>query len=160
VSGRRATPQRSEMFGTSSTRFLSVNREGLFDQARQESEGTVIVPRSGPNYVLKAPLRLGARWSSTWQSAQASGPFILPTTKSITGTNQTITVPAGTFRGCVLVTIAGSAPLPGTDALLEVSGREWYAPDVGYVKGIFREKVDGAPQQTAEMVFELQSYSQ
>jgi hypothetical protein len=131
----------------------------VFELAQQVADGAPIVPRESPNYVLKQPLQAGTQWSSIWQSAQPSGPFVFPITKTIAATDEVITVPAGGFRGCVRIEIAGSASLPDSGATLRVQGREWYAPGVGYVKGSFQEEVVGAPERGTEIRFALQSHT-
>src|SRR5512144_2730971 len=54
-----------------------------------------------------------------------------------------VTVPAGTFNKCIKIKIAGrkEVDVPTGTVTFEGESFEWYAPNVGYVKGTFRESV-------------------
>jgi len=68
------------------------------------------------NYLLKNPLAVGTEWRYPDRSA----------TRTIAGVNETVVVPAGTFRGCLLVEEQGDA----YGSLY----RDWFAPGVGLLK--------------------------
>lgn len=148
VLGRSAVPQRSQMFGQTLVRYLINDDNGIMEFAQQV--GDVPLLRDPPNYVLKTPLEVGTSWSSTWQTMRDGLPVSFPTVKTITATNETITVPAGTFVGCLHVRITGKGDvrLATGPATIEVIGDEWYAAGVGYVKGTFRETVDAGASIT------------
>ena len=154
VLGRSAVPQRSQMFGQTQVRYLINDNSGIAEFAKQA--GDVPVLQDPPNYVLKTPLEVGTSWSSTWQTTREGIPVSFPTVKAITATNETITVPAGTFIGCLHVRITGKGDvrLATGPATIEVIGDEWYAADVGYVKGTFRETID-AGASTTELGMDL-----
>jgi hypothetical protein len=157
VLGRSAVPQRSQMFGQTLVRYLTNDDSGIVEFAQQVGDTPVL--RDPPNYVLKAPLEVGTSWSSTWQSSRDGAAVTFPTVKVITATNETITVPAGTFIGCLHVRITGKGDIRLTNgpATIEVVGDEWYAADVGYIKGTFRETVDAAAS-TTELALDLETF--
>jgi hypothetical protein len=159
VLGRTAVPQKSEMFGQTLVRYLAVDGRGVFEFAQQSGDGAVVA-KDAPNYVLMVPLADGTTWSSTWQSTQDGRRMSLPTVKAITAVNETVMVPAGTFAGCLRLRITGKADVNLTSgpATIEVQGNEWYAPEVGFIKGAFRETVNGSESST-ELGMDLESFT-
>jgi hypothetical protein len=85
---------------------------------------------------------------------------LVPSVKAIAGVNETVMVPAGTFAGCLRLRITGKADvaLASGPATIEVQGDEWYAPQVGFIKGTFRETVSGGHPATTELGMDLESY--
>jgi hypothetical protein len=157
--GRTSIPQRSEMFGQILIRFLAVDGRGVFEHAQQAGDG-VPMSTEPPNYVLQAPLAEGTTWSSTWQSASTGQRLSVPSVKAIAAVNETVMVPAGTFAGCLRLRITGKADvnLASGPATIELQGDEWYAPQVGFIKGTFRETVNGGHLGTTELGMDLESY--
>ena len=67
-------------------------------------------------YLIQNPLEVGTNWVSPGGYA----------TRTIVGVDETVTVPAGTFTGCLLV----EEQEEGYDGV----GKDWFAPGVGLVK--------------------------
>jgi hypothetical protein len=107
-----------------------------------------------------APLADGTTWSSTWQSTQEGRRMSFPTVKAIIAVNETVMVPAGTFAGCLRLRITGKSDVNLTSgaATIEVQGTEWYAPNVGFIKGAFRETINGGESST-ELAMDLESFT-
>lgn len=160
VFGKRGVPQRSDMFGQSSVRFLAEDSRGVFEYAQQSGDAGTPVGSEAPNYVLRTPVAQGNAWSSIWQSARGGRQVSLPTVKSIAATNETVMVPAGTFADCVRLKITGRAAVESVNgpATIEVQGDEWYAPSIGLIKGVFRETV-GRGEAATELAMELASFA-
>jgi hypothetical protein len=68
-------------------------------------------------------------------------------------------VPAGRIANCVKVVIGGGGEIPTAPGpvSVRVTGEEWFAPGVGFVKGIFREDVAGFPQNATRIEVTLVS---
>ena len=83
-----------------------------------------------------------------------------PTVKAIAATDETVMVPAGTFSDCIRLKITGKgqANLASGPATIEVQGDEWYAPDIGFIKGIFRETVNSG-EAPVELGMDLASFA-
>ncbi len=143
VLGRRGVPQLSQAFGKTVVRFVAATESGVV-QFAQQAGNTAPVVNDPPDYILKAPIAPGTNWPSVWNGGRLDGAISLPTVKTIASTRETVMVPAGTFAECVRVKVAGKAEvtLPAGRATVEVSGDEWYARDVGFIKGAFRETVN------------------
>jgi hypothetical protein len=159
VLGRTGVPQRSELFGQMLVRYLARDERGVFEFAQQQPGG-VVTGIGNENYILKVPLADGNTWPSTWQSNREGRRASFPTVKAIAATDETVMVPAGTFSRCIRLRITGKgqANLATGPATIEVHGDEWYAPDVGFIKGVFRETVNSG-ETTTELEMDLASYA-
>ncbi|HYN37984.1 MAG TPA: hypothetical protein VES39_01910 [Rhodospirillales bacterium] len=153
-----AVPQRSDLFGQTVVRYLAQTEGGIV-QIAQQSGTAPPVANNPPDYVLRLPLNSGTSWSSTWNSARERGRVSFPTVKTITGNRDTVMVPAGTFTDCLHVRIAGRSEvaLLAGPATVAVTGEEWYAPDVGFIKGAFRETVNQG-EAAIELAINLESF--
>lgn len=160
VLGRRGVPQRSQAFGKTVVRFVAATDAGVVQFAQQAGDSAP-VGNDPPDYILKTPIAPGTNWPSVWNGARLDGAISLPTVKTIAGTRETVMVPAGTFAECVRVKVAGKAEvtLPAGRATIEVSGDEWYARDVGFIKGAFRETVNQG-EGTLELAMNLENFRQ
>jgi hypothetical protein len=130
------------------TRVASKNE--LESQARIDQE-------DNPRYVMTLPLKVGAQWSLLTRLFLLSKPMDfpqemkygkpIPMTFEIEAIDETVTVPAGTFNQCVVITghrmlkmltdpVAGFQDIP-------INQKEWYCPNVGLVKFVRAEIIDG-----------------
>ena len=161
VLGRTGVPQQSEMFGQNLVRYLAKDERGIFEFAQQQAgRGVTPVGNGTPNYVLRVPLAEGTTWPSTWQSTRDGRRMSFPTVKTIVRTDETVMVPAGTFSDCIRLKITGKgqANLASGPATIEVQGDEWYAPDIGFIKGIFRETLNSG-EAPVELAMDLASFA-
>lgn len=156
VFGRSGVPQRSDLFGKTVVRFMSATGGGIMEYAQQAGSAPP-VSEDPPDYVLRTPVTAGTSWASVWRST--NGRISFPTVKTIIGTRETVMVPAGTFAECLQVKITGKeeVALLAGPATIEVAGEEWYAPDVGFIKGAFRETVNQG-EATSELSMHLESF--
>ncbi len=80
----------------------------------------------------------------------------------ITDVNATVSVPAGTFENCILVTGQGQIsmyvdPRLGYQDIL-ITQKEWYAPGIGLVKLTRDEPMDLPMFKGGTIIFELESF--
>ncbi len=100
--------------------FFHNDKDGLLFfaiQTEKESQPQLITP---PFYYLKNPLKTGAAWGG---GDTPRG--------SVESVGETVTVPAGTFKGCVRVKLT----FPPDKPLAE--GTFWYGEKVGIVKSTY-----------------------
>lgn len=156
---KAVTPQHMELLGQRQLRFIAQDGDGIYEWANQPDGAPELIIREIPNYFVKVPIKVGTTWTSIWQTSQFGRQITFPTTKIIESTDEVVTVPAGTFNKCVKITITGrtTMDMPTGTATVEGEASEWYAPNVGYVKGTFRESAS-APGQSRETVMELTAY--
>ena len=121
---------------------------------------------------LPTPKKVGKSWSVLSQSytLHRVSPNYEPPfenvarfhmTYTIVGLDEEVTVPAGTFKHCLL--IEGQAQIDqysgaNTDegnGQIEITTREWYAPNVGMVKMERTEPLDGSVFKGGNIVMEL-----
>jgi hypothetical protein len=123
--------------------FIVQDASGFHVVARQslnEAKPTFI---PGKFYILKFPLTKGASWIQT-----AGGLTIKNTVES---RDETVQVPAGTFKHCLLVKKLYFHQKDPAHAVQE--GLFWFAPDVGNVKVVIKNS-----SENKEIIQELVSY--
>lgn len=158
--GRAVTPQQTLAFGQTQTRLITASESGVAEVATRPDPAGPPIPRVPPNDVLRTPLQVGASWQSTWQSNQLGQTTLIPMTKTVARIDGRITVPAGDFAGCVVVSIRGRGRVTTANDAIDVvvEGEEWFAPDVGLVRGSFREEVPGRPANTTRVDLQLSAH--
>lgn len=82
--------------------------------------------------------------------------------QEITEVDAAVTVPAGHFSGCVVVTGVGTVSIYADPRLgyqeVEITQTEWYAPGVGLVKLVREEPMDLPMFKGGEIRFELERF--
>lgn len=155
------TPQQTQAFGQTQVRLIRANAEGVAEVAMQPDPAGSPLPRVPPNYILRLPLQMGASWQSTWQSNQFSQTTLIPMTKTVARTDGKISLPAGEFEGCLVLSIQGHGQVTAPSGPVEVTveGEEWFSPGVGLIKGSFREDVAGQPDNATRIDINLASFN-
>jgi len=167
LGGREATPMMSasqlqQGFGFS---FWVRDALGVAEIARQPRGAAEPTLLAAPVYALRFPLRIGTSWDTSEPTQFAGQDVTLQGSARIAAVDETVTVPAGTFRRCVRVDSEASARaliahLHGRDidgeAEIETRNSLWLAPGVGPVKVTSREAIRpsalGSGEQTLELV--------
>jgi hypothetical protein len=104
-------------------RILERTADGFYrDSERGELRAGPDCVRDRMRQLLCAPLEVGHRWTSTVSITSTER-------YEIAAVGETVTTPAGTFRGCLRVRALNRAQV-GTDHVLEIT----YAPGVGPVR--------------------------
>jgi hypothetical protein len=124
-----------------------------------------------PRHVLPLPAKAGTKWMAMTrpfllnrQPEALSNPgFARPFAMAfeIDAVGESVTVPAGTFNDCVIVSGQYSMPVMA-DAivgmqLVPINQKEWYCPQVGMVKFIRAESITARLVTGGTMVMELVS---
>lgn len=112
-----------------------------------------------PERLLKFPLKVGTRWSDTFQVAGEPPTMVTADKKVIS--QGTVVLPAGTFRDCFLIQIKRTSrrPLEGKELESKQIIYVWWAPGVGPVAWIIGPS-DGIEEKfnQADYFFRLKSY--
>lgn len=155
------TPQETQSFGQRQIRLMRASDEGVVELASQPNTDSQPIRREPPNFVLRAPLSVGHAWQSTWQSAQFAQMTLIPMTKTVARHDGVITVPAGKFENCLVLTIEGKGLVTAPEGPVQVNveGEEWFSPGVGLIKGAFRETVEGHPENATQVEVNLNAFS-
>jgi hypothetical protein len=140
LGGVRVVPRKTEIGDASSSatafEFFAADAVGTYKLANQAP--TDAEPRllQSKEYFIREPIRVGTHWSGT--SDEAMGQRAEPYTVAITGTDETVTVPLGTFQHC-LKTERREHTNQGMGAGREIVRINWYARNIGLVKQITRQ---------------------
>ncbi len=126
------------------------SKNELEPQARIDQE-------DNPRYVMTLPIKESAKWTQMTRLFLLSKPMDfpqemkygkpIPMTFEVEAIDETVSVPAGTFKQCVIITghrmmkmltdpVIGFEDIP-------INQKEWYCPNVGLVKFIRAEIADG-----------------
>lgn len=123
------------------------------------------------HYVLRLPAKVGSHWmlpsaislieSMFYEAGERIRDRQVPVTLRYTveATDETVTVPAGTFSNCLRVSAHGSAitrvNMGQNFGHIDVAHTDWYAPGIGLVKSERRETSDSAYLRPGSAVQEL-----
>jgi len=173
VFGFTAVPQRNAGGDKTYTEFYADDGSGIRHVAIDESEG-LQSRLSDHSYVIKLPIAAGTSWSEIDRTFDGT---VYDATTRIESVNDNVSVPAGTFSGCIRIRSTGSASAakgsaraPGATARLRLAADDdevsiedyyWLAPGVGPVKATHQEsRGEGPMAQSIGFTLELEHLKQ
>ena len=135
LGGKTVTPQKAKIQfrGESHYSFTYVAEDpsGVLTVANQDSGDVEPTLKDPPEYLLKRPIKTGTTWAATLNPGNGHS---VPSKATIESTDETVDVPAGTFKGCVKVHVVGN-----TKGTTDQDAYMWFAPSVGMIKIIEKE---------------------
>jgi len=154
INGVTVTPRQWDMGGTSKYSLMAVDSYGIYRYGEQASENAQPVLTSPKAYSLRDPVASG----TTWDMQSKMGADELTINLTVESIIESVTVPAGVYKDCVMIKHVGGSKKDGASTSLEAY--EWYAPDVGLVKSIVTiKKVFKDKSKTAEhLTYQLESF--
>jgi hypothetical protein len=168
VFGFTAVPQHNVGGDKSYTEFYADDGLGIRHVAIDEGEG-LQSRLSDHSYVIKLPISVGTSWREIDRTFDGT---VYDATTKIESLDDKITVPGGTFSGCVRIrstgfasAMKGNARAPGRiSGLRLVAGDDlsvedyyWLAPGVGPVKATHQEsRGEGSMAQSIGFTLELE----
>ena len=169
VFGFTAVPQQNMGGDKSYTEFYADDGLGIRHIAIDESDG-LQSRLSDHSYVIKLPIGVGTSWREIDRTFDGT---VYNATTRIESVSDNVSVPAGTFSGCVRIRSTGFASMSKGTArapskapgLRLVAGGEdvgvedyyWLAPGVGPVKATHQEsRGEGATAQSIGFTLELE----
>lgn len=159
-SGQQVTPIVDDIDGRKPVMFVRSDDDGAYAVAYQGAADQPIAGLAKPSCILPLPPEVGATCEIRRPETIGALHFEISGTQRTEAVDDTVVVPAGTFRDCVRVRAklsgkAADASAPAA-AGLEAEFIEWYAPGVGLVKRISWQVADpialGWGTRTAELV--------
>jgi len=152
LKGKKVIPQNIEAAGQIQFSFIVQEVSGIYEFATQSPGDVEPKINQPPVYLIKHPIEVGKGWENKEKHPlmgdllllSGQDPFIV-VKYLIEGIDETVTVPAGTFNGCLKIKSVGSRK--GEFAIEQY---HWYAPGVGLVKYIL--KANGAAALTLDLV--------
>ncbi len=133
VNDTTVTPRKWETGGASKYDLVAKDDNGVYLYGEQKSENAEPTILKAKAYYIPHSITEGTSWDITTKL----GDDEVKLTLTIEGVNDTVTVPAGTFKDCVKIKHVGNnAPSEKKEAELSLLAYEWYAPKVGWVKSL------------------------
>ncbi|MEE3206492.1 MAG: hypothetical protein VX232_01575 [Pseudomonadota bacterium] len=124
-----------------------------------------------PRYVIKYPIKKGVMWKSPsktylllkhypYYNKRITVPFKLSST--VEEINETVRVPAGTFKNCLKIKSIGETTFIGErgigDVKVQVENTDWFSPKVGLIKTTRTEITSTDLYGKNKLTKELESY--
>ncbi len=159
LNGREVVPISVQLGARYATNYHLVDSTGVHligVQASGEHE-----PKLTPDaFVLRYPLVAGRSWDDTGYSVFLDPPAEVTGETRVVALDATVSVPAGTYTGCLEVHFSADEEVkvnqdPGL-ARLSVDTTSWYAPGVGMVKYVQRDR---SPAGSGIFTVELSAYN-
>ena len=163
LNDKQVVPRRTESTNaktgqqSSTLDYYVLDETGYYRYAEQKED--MVEPKilDSPNYFFKTPFALNASW-------EEQGNTILMRTKIPTTyvvivdkIDDIVTVPAGSFENCLRIKFSCEVT-NSKNQRVNVEGYDWYAPGVGHVKEIRKEKAsDPAIGDEGTMTIQLSS---
>ena len=125
--------------------FLAENEKGLVAFKSNSSN-------AAQYYLIKRPIAVGESWATTT-------PFSWPpmsATSIVDSVNESVTVPAGVFNGCLKIKVLASPAKSDFGSRFGVEGYMWFASGVGLVKATYQTSERG--KQEDDVIVQLESH--
>ena len=150
LKGKRVTPMQMENIhgGSVSTRFLFYikDQNSIYEFASQKPED--VEPKIIHDDIIKYPIKVGNSWQEM-ETSSLEPRISIPINTTIESIDEVVTVPAGTFKECLKIKSTGFAEKvfgeeqvwpPKENVKVEKERYDWFAPNVGHIKIILKEK--------------------
>ena len=128
VKGTKVTPRKSVVDGVAKYYLIGTDDQGVYrfgEQSSETAEPEIVTPKV---YYLKNPLSRGTTWDIKTKLGQEEIDLKL----TIESVSESVTVPAGSYKDCLLIKSVGGDPQKD----LSLEAFDWYAPQVGLVKSM------------------------
>lgn len=162
LEGKRVTPVEYKFKSGSIFYFLLGDANGAGRFARQRSTDVEPEITSPPYYYIKYPIQAGTNWEVKCETFLLKERLPITLNKTIESTDETVTVPAGTFNNCLKVKAIGKTEknlgyMLGV-AKISVEEHIWYAPGIGLVKSVRKENSNNLLVGSGEASSQLTSF--
>lgn len=165
LDGQQVTPFKTELGGQTFFTYVGEGKDGFYILGQQTPTAPEPELYDPPRYLLRRPVVVGLKWTSESKTQLVQEGTPVTVTLEIQAIDDTVTVPAGTFEGCVKVVSTGQAARNmgamalGTTANISIEGVDWYAPGVGWVRSVYKETSNHLLAGSGEMNVQLKTAS-
>lgn len=160
LQGKKVTPQKADLGGETAFIFIAQDEKGIYEFAKQGPKVFEPEIKSSPNYYIRMPIQVGTTWDDEYETLFLVEKISLTVTAKIDSLDEIVTVPAGTFEKCLKVSEVGHVRknMGQATELVDISieSYKWYAPGVGIVKEVVREKSNH--RMLGQAVMQLESF--
>lgn len=139
--------------------YFAENEEGIAEVGVKKMNEAEPSMYETPYWILKNPLKAGSKWTYTTKTSVKLPPELdsvkeidIPVQVEIDTVDETVKVPAGTFKKCIRVSQTYSLEHSTGEKKLKLTLErfEWYAPGVGFVKMTSKESVQEVGSKSKE----------
>jgi|GEM_PF-4111578 len=173
LKGKKVTPQQVEdkVRGSSyiSFWFYIEDQSGVYEFAYQKPGQ--IQPKIIHDFIIKYPIKIGNNWQET-ESSDFEPEISILVESTIESISEVVTVPAGTFEGCLKIKTVGFAEkdtsgewLPKQTVRIDREWYKWFAPGIGIIKVILKEEktltgivLPTLPSEFVEFTIQLKTF--
>jgi hypothetical protein len=159
LEGKLVIPQKASAGNFTFFSFAVEDKSGIYEFAEQKPDNEEPQVKKFPSYYFKYPLQTGNSWKESADESDIA--TTIPMQYSIESLNETVTVPAGTFKKCLKVKKTGTTKLDkGIFGVVTVNKEEisWYAPGVGMIKAMQKRETDNRTVPPKKVIIQLLSY--
>ncbi len=162
LKGKKVTPQKSNLLGQTAFVFIVEDDKGICVFARQDSSSIEPEINDYSEYLIMKPVQVGTFWSGRTESILLEKEVSLLLKNTIESMDEIVTVPVGTFKNCLKISSRGSikkdlGSFTGV-ANITIEDYAWYAPGVGIVKLIRKEKSNHLMVGSGQLSMQLESF--
>ncbi len=139
--------------------FYVLDDTGYYEYAEQKSDMPEPKILENPVYEFKTPCFEGKTWQGNQDTFLLVRKIKVPALFTIEKVDDVVTVPAGTFERCIRIR-AYSHVKNSKGTVIKFEAFYWYAPDVGYIKSIYKEECSNpALGKGGKYMVDLKSYT-
>ncbi len=162
IQGKKLMARKLDIRGESHFSFVGEDSDGVYEFASQSPEAAEPVINVPPLYFLRRPIQVGTTWHRNAYITLGGEKTPVVLNSTIETIDEVVTVPAGTFKGCVKVKSVGAVNRRIGFALgvatIRIEHYNWYAPGVGNIKNIIKEMADHFMLDSREVAVQLESF--
>ena len=163
INGKETVPQKLDINNQTYFTFISEDSKGSYELGSQGPGMVEPEVRSKPNYFIKYPFKVGTEWEYETNTSLLNEKINVNLKSRLESTNETVTVPAGTFNDCLKIKSTGVAKKKigwnKRESKADIVHYYWYAPGIGNIKTVIEEKGDFY-LAGGSMVIQLESFKQ
>lgn len=163
LAGTTVIPQQTTFSEGVGFSFLYADAGGLTLHGSQAAGAVDVELFPEPVSILMFPLKPGRTWASESRSLLVSPDARVSTIATVEEQDASVTVEAGTFDSCIIVTARGDAPYSPSrtrGALrLHLESKAWYCQGVGLVQAVQDEHRSDNPNHRQRVSFSLMRHT-
>ncbi len=150
LKGKKVTPVKTDIDNQSYFSFIADSAEGIYHFATQQPGDIKPKINASPIFSIKYPIKVGTSWDSKAATSMLHQNVPIVVKSVIESIDDVVTVPAGTFKGCMKIKGIGKTNL-GT-VIINFESYSWNAPGVGNIKAIGGKPRGGKPRGRSQIL--------
>ena len=161
VNGKNVVPQKISSGNNTEFSFVASDEIGVYEYATQKPSDIEPQIKLPSDYYYKLPLKVGTSWDAIHKTSLLQERIKLTATKTIESVSEDVLVPAGSYSRCIHVKKTGSTTkdmgIFGKPQI-NIEQHDWYAPGVGLIKSIIKEKSNNLMIGFGEASLQLEKF--